>query len=116
MSKTFFITAAMLLLAFWMPLSAQEFLKGYVTSGGHPVEYANVGIVSGSRPYGGVTDSKGFYQIAIRGTDSITVRVSCTGYEPQEFRLALGKNEVHTSAVSPLEVKMTCRPSRTPIR
>ena len=94
MKRTFFITATLLLLAFRMPLSAQEFLKGYVTSGGHPVEYANVGIVSGSRPYGGVTDSRGFYQIAVQGTDSITVRVSCTGYEPQEFRLALRKGEV----------------------
>ena len=96
MNRTFFITFVVLVAALSVPLPAQEVLRGYVTSEGHPVEYANVGVVSDKTPYGGVTDGRGFYQIRLHGTDSVTVRVSCTGYEPQEFRLALKKGEVRT--------------------
>ena len=80
---------------FVAPSRAQE-LKGRVTCEGRPVEFANVGVVSVSTPYGGVTDSRGYYRFAIRETDSITVRISCTGYEPQQRRLFVGKGETVT--------------------
>ena len=95
MNKLFFISVVALLSTFFVPLKAQE-LKGRVSSEGKAVEFANVGVVSARTPYGGVTDSRGYYRFAVRGTDSITVRVSCTGYEPQEFRLALAKGESRT--------------------
>ena len=95
MNKLFFISVAVLLSAFFAPLRAQE-LRGRVSCEGKAVEFANVGVVSASMPYGGVTDSRGYYRFAVRGTDSITVRISCTGYEPQELRLALGRGESRT--------------------
>ena len=96
MNKGFFITFWMLFLTALSGLGAQEVLEGRVVSDGHAVEFANVGIVSGATPYGTVTDAKGAYRIVVRGTDSITVRVSSTGYQPQEFRLALHKGETRT--------------------
>ena len=85
----------LLLSAFFAPLRAQE-LRGRVTSEAKPVEFANVGVVSATSPYGGSTDGRGYYRFAVRETDSITVRISCTGYEPQEVRLLLAKGEVRT--------------------
>jgi hypothetical protein len=95
MNKLFFISVVALLSTLFVPLKAQE-LRGRVSSEGRGVEFANVGVVSAKTPYSGVTDSRGYYRLAVRGTDSITVRVSCTGYEPQEFRLALSKGESRT--------------------
>ena len=90
-----FIFLVLLFSALIVPLRAQE-LRGRVLSDGRPVEFANVGVVSAATPYGGVTDSRGFYRLAVRGADSITVRVSCTGFDPQEVRLALKKGESRT--------------------
>ncbi len=95
MNKLFFISVAVLLSALFVPVKAQE-LKGRVSSEGKAVEFANVGVVSARTPYGGVTDGRGYYRFAVRETDSITVRISCTGYEPQELRLLLGKGEIRT--------------------
>lgn len=78
-----------------VPSWAQQ-LKGRVTCEGRPIEFANVGIVSAARPYGTVTDARGNYHIAVRETDSITVRFSCTGYEPRQQRVMVGKGETMT--------------------
>lgn len=106
MSRPFFIICLILLLTCVSPLSAQEFLKGYVTAEGSPVEFANVGVVSEGRPYGTMTDTRGFYRLAIRTTDSVTVRVSYTGYEPQEFRLALKPSETYILDVNLIRAAM----------
>ena len=95
MNKLFLISVVVLFSAFFVPIRAQE-LRGRVTSEGRPVEYANVGVVSASVPYGGVTDGRGYYHFGVRETDSITLRISCTGYEPQEHRIRVGRNEVRT--------------------
>ena len=95
MNRLFIISVAVLLSALYVPLRAQE-LRGRVTSEGKPVEFANVGVVSAQTPYGSVTDGRGYYRLTLRDTDSVTVRVSCTGYEPQELRLAVGRGVVRT--------------------
>ena len=92
MNRTFFITLVMLAVAALSPVRAQV-LQGRVTSEGKAVEFANVGVVSGKTPYGGVTDSRGYYRFTVQGGDSVTVRVSCTGFVPQEHRVALGKSK-----------------------
>ena len=90
-----FIFFVALLSAFFVPLQAQE-LRGRVTSEGKAVEFANVGVVSARTPYGGITDGRGYYRFTVRERDSVTVRISCTGYEPQEVRLLLVGSEVRT--------------------
>ncbi|MBQ6069691.1 MAG: TonB-dependent receptor [Bacteroidales bacterium] len=95
MNKLFFITLAVLLSAMSTSLRAQE-LRGRVTADGKGVEYANIGVVSSSAPYGCVTDSRGLYRMQLRSTDSLTIRVSCTGFEPQVLRVCVGSGEVRT--------------------
>lgn len=74
---------------------AQGTLEGRVTAAdGQAVEFANVGVVSASRPYGAVTDRKGEYRLVVRERDSVTFRISCTGFETREFRLLLKGGEV----------------------
>ena len=72
-----------------MPLAAaaQGRLVGHVTDGSRPLEYVNVGIVSLSRPVGDVTDRRGAYSLTIPTEDSVTIRFSMAGYQPQEYRL-----------------------------
>lgn len=76
---------------------AQGTLQGHVISAdGQAVEFANVGVVSGRKPYGTVTDRQGGYRLVVREHDSVTLRVSCTGFGTQEFRLLLRDGEVRT--------------------
>ena len=97
MNRSFIIAVLLLLQGAFLSLSAQGTLMGRVTSTeGHTVPFANIGIVSARTPYGCVTDDGGRYKIAIAESDSVTLRVSCTGYEPQEMRLVLKKNETRT--------------------
>ena len=84
-----------MLLAAFQPLMGQGTLQGYITSSdGRAVELAQVGVVSSGVPYGSVSDAHGFYRIALKETDSVTVRVSCVGYEPQECRVMLSRSEM----------------------
>lgn len=97
MNKTIFITLAMLVFASFQPLRAQGTLQGVVTSReGQPVEFVSLGVTSSSKPYGTMTDSRGRYQLSVREADSITLRVSCTGYVPQVLRIKLDKDERRT--------------------
>lgn len=91
------ITLLFLLSASGFAAWSQGVLQGRVSNAeGRPVEFANVGVVSGRRPYGAVSDVRGNYRLDIRTADSVTVRVSCTGYHPQELRVRLSGQEVRT--------------------
>lgn len=97
MNRSLFITLLLLILPLFTPLWAQGVLQGRVTNAeGKAVEYANVGVVSAKSPYGAVTDFRGFYRLSVKSSDSVTVRISCTGYQPQELRLKLSSKEVRT--------------------
>ncbi len=97
MSKPLFIVLMFLTLSQFSPLWAQGVLQGRVSNAeGNPVEYANVGVVSARTPYGTVTGPDGSYRLSVRSTDSITLRITCTGYRPQELRLGLSKKEICT--------------------
>lgn len=76
---------------------AQGVLQGFVhSSEGASVEFANVGVVSVSAPYGTTTDNRGRYRLEVREGDSVTVRYSCTGFVSQEVRLLLKGGESRT--------------------
>lgn len=72
-----------------VPLLAagQGVVEGVVTDAksGTPLEYVNVGIPG--QPSGTATNAKGFYRLLLKGTDSVTVRFSFTGYEPAQYRV-----------------------------
>ena len=72
----------------------QGVLTGRVTDAvsGSALEFVNVGIPGTA--VGDVTTNKGVYKIAVKSTDSVTVRFSFTGYESQEVRLKV-VGEVH---------------------
>lgn len=94
MNKSLFITLMVFFFTAFLPLSAQQVLVGRVLdTEGHGVEFVNIGVVNSATPYGTVTDSRGNFELKIKTTDSVVVRVSCTGYEPQEFHLALKAGE-----------------------
>lgn len=94
MNKYFFITLLALVFTAFRPLWAQQVLQGRVVNEeGKAVEFANLGVVSAAAPYGVSTDARGQYQLKIRSTDSITLRISCTGFVSQEMRLRLAPNE-----------------------
>lgn len=94
MNSKFFLALLILPLAFLTPLFAQTTLSGTVSApSGAAVEYATVAVVNSRHPYGTTTDDHGRYRIAVRSTDSITLRVTCTGYDPFEQRLLLAKGE-----------------------
>ena len=94
MNKKLFITLMALLPCCSLTLRAQGTLFGRVLSTeGGAVEYATVGVVSAASPYGTATDNRGRYTLTIRETDSVTVRFSCSGFETQEKRVLLSKNE-----------------------
>lgn len=96
MKKRILILAT-LCLAASLQAVAQGVLCGRVhTAEGQPVEFANAGVVSVRIPYGAVCDAKGTYRFAVRESDSVTVRFSCTGYEPREYRLLLRGGEQRT--------------------
>ena len=72
-----------------LPLRAmgQGVVEGVVTDArsGVPLEFVNVGVPGIS--VGTTTNAKGFYKLQLKGTDSVTVRFSFTGYEPFQFRV-----------------------------
>ena len=86
---------------------AQGSLHGRVLSSeGGGVEYATVGVVDSKNPYGVTADVRGHYSLTVRQSDSITVRVACSGFETQTLRLKLSKGEKR-----PLD--FTLKPSST---
>ena len=94
MNKSLFIT-----LLFLLPhlLWAQGVLQGRVSNAeGKPVEYANVGVTNAKTPYGAVSDARGFYRLSVKSADSISLRITCTGYQPQELHLKLMPKETRT--------------------
>ena len=94
MNKSLFIT-----LLFLLPhlLWAQGVLQGRVSNvEGKPVEYANVGVTNAKTPYGAVSDARGFYRLSVKSADSISLRITCTGYQPQELRLKLMPKETRS--------------------
>ena len=86
---------------------AQGSLHGRVLSSeGGGVEYATVGVVDSKNPYGVTADVRGHYSLTVRQSDSITVRVSCSGFETQTLRLKLSKGEKRS-------LDFTLKPSST---
>lgn len=57
---------------------------------GARLEFASVGVVGTQT--GTATDAGGHYRLQVPSGDSITVRFSFTGYEPQEYRMKLVSN------------------------
>lgn len=97
MNKSFLITVLFLLLGILSPVFGQRFLRGMVSNpDGSGIEFASVGVVDVRKPYGTTTDAKGRYQLKLREADSVTLRISCVGYQPIEMRLCLSSNETRT--------------------
>ncbi len=67
-------------------------LEGVVSDrvSGSRLEFASVGVVGTT--IGTTTDAGGHYRLQLPSGDSITVRFSFTGYEPQEYRMSARKN------------------------
>jgi len=67
--------------------AGQGVLQGVVSDrvSGARLEFVNIGLID--TPTGTATDAGGHYRLAIGTADSVTVRFSFTGYEPQEYRL-----------------------------
>lgn len=106
MNKLFFITF-FLFLGLGVPLWAQGIVQGRVTDANNcGVELANVGVVSVAKSYGTTTDAQGMFHLEIRESDTVTLRVSCTGYMPQVFRLCLRHGET-CSLTIPLATSST---------
>lgn len=113
--KRFFIYILLLssLLSPLTALHSQGVVEGIVRDAkdGHPLEFVNVGI-PGQRS-GAVTNAKGFYRVEWKGengerrTDSLTLRFSFTGYEPQQHRVA-------RSGRTELDIKL--KPSATQLQ
>ncbi len=85
--KRFFIYILLVFGAQWSVVSAQGVVEGVVTDAksGQPLEYVNVGVPGNSS--GAVTNSKGFYRLELKSSDSVTVRFSFTGYEAAHKRV-----------------------------
>lgn len=78
----------LLLLGTLAPLRGQSVLEGRVAdTAGAPVPFAHVGVVSAPQPYGVVTDDGGRFRLAVKEADSVTLRITCVGFEPQQARL-----------------------------
>lgn len=80
---------AYIVLLLLLPIVAngQGVLEGVVSDrvSGARLEFVNIGLVGTSA--GTATDAGGHYRLIVSTADSVTVRFSFTGYEPQEFRL-----------------------------
>jgi len=91
-----------LLLTMFFPVTGQGqgilsgVVKDFATRAA--IEMVNVGVVGG--PEGTATDTKGRYRLALNRDDSVTVRFSFTGYESQEYRMALHDGEKVTLDVT----------------
>ncbi len=85
--KRFFFYILLVFVAQWSVVSAQGVVEGVVTDAksGQPLEYVNVGVPGNSS--GAVTNSKGFYRLELKSSDSVTVRFSFTGYEAAHKRV-----------------------------
>ena len=79
-----YIVAAMLLPALAAGQGVLEGVVGDRVSGAR-LEFVNIGLVG--TPTGTATDAGGHYRLKVSTADSVTVRFSFTGYEPQEYRL-----------------------------
>ena len=107
MNRTIFIIILTLLPCCFSNLMAQGTLHGRIlSSGGGGVEYATVGVVDSRTPHGATADDRGFYSLTVRETDSVTLRISCSGYETQTLRLRLTKGEKR-------RLDLTLKPSST---
>lgn len=73
------------LLPLWA--AAQGVVTGKVTDrvSGSALEFVNVGVVGSTA--GTATDVQGGYRLKVASSDSVTLRFSFTGYEPQERRV-----------------------------
>lgn len=90
MNKTLLITLIALLPCCLPCLHAQGTLHGRILSTeGTPVEYATIGVVSTTSPYGTTSDNRGRYNLTITQHDTVTLRVSCNGFAPLEQRIIL---------------------------
>ncbi len=80
---------AYILVAVLLPALAmgQGVLEGVVSDrvNGARLEFVNIGLLGTTS--GAATDAGGHYRLNISTSDSITVRFSFTGYEPQKYRL-----------------------------
>ena len=89
--------------------AGQGVLSGTVSElgSGAPLELVNVGVPG--TPMGAVTDRRGHYRLEIKTGDSITVRYTFTGYEPQErrVRLAGGREERQDIILKPSARRLT---------
>ena len=107
MNRTIFIIILTLLPCCFSNLMAQGTLHGRILSSeGGGVEYATVGVVDSRTPHGATADDRGFYSLTVRETDSVTLRISCSGYETQTLRLKLTKGEKR-------RLDLTLKPSST---
>ncbi len=107
MNRTIFIIILTLLPCCFSNLMAQGTLHGRILSSeGGGVEYATVGVVDSRTPHGATADDRGFYSLTVRETDSVTLRISCSGYETQTLRLKLSKGEKR-------RLDLTLKPSST---
>ena len=77
----------LLLLTLGTRLLAQGVVEGTVSDARtlQPMEMVNIGIVGGTN--GTTTDSRGRYTLHVTESDSVTIRFSFTGYEPQNLRV-----------------------------
>ena len=67
--------------------AGQGVLEGVVSDrvSGARLEFVNIGLIGTTA--GTSTDAGGHYRLSVATSDSVTVRFSFTGYEPQEYRL-----------------------------
>ncbi len=73
----------------------QGTVRGVVRdAAGGALEFVNVGVLGGKN--GTVTDGKGHYSLTVADRDSVTLRFSFTGYEPQERKVKVEAGEVVT--------------------
>lgn len=94
MNKKLFITLIALLPCFFSCLQAQGTLQGRVlTTEGEPIQYATVGVLDSLSPYGTTTDNRGRFSLTVNQSDSVAVRVSCTGFESIEQRFLIPKGK-----------------------
>ena len=105
MNRILFITLLALLPLLSPTLRAQGTLQGNVhTTEGDPIPYATVGLLNTPKPQGTTTDSRGRFSLTVAAEDSVTLRVSCTGFESEERRLLVAKGET-------LQVDVVLNPS-----
>lgn len=103
--KRFFLYIVLTVLS--LTAMGQGVVEGVVSDArnGAPLEFVNVGVPGLGT--GTATNAKGFYRLSLKGEDSVTVRFSCTGYEPAQFRV---KRNVRT------ELDVRLKPTATQLQ